>query len=75
MTVEEALKRLEDQKLYISWLCQGESGKWICTVRRNSDLPFIKTRVHTAYVRRGKGLTMAAAILDAASPQYEDLGI
>lgn len=61
------------QGMYVSWLCLDESGQYQCTMRRLSDQPFMKNNVRTAYVRRGKGKTIEAAIRNAMLDDFADV--
>lgn len=59
--------------LCIASIMLDESQTYRCTMRRQSDLPFLKTARRTVYVRRGKGKTIEAAIRDAMADDFADI--
>lgn len=72
MTIEGALKKVDENGLYVSWMCQGADNLWHVTLRKKSDAAFSDNGRRTVYISRGKAKLMADAIL-AAVPQFEEL--
>ncbi len=68
-----AIQKVRERGMYVSWLCQGTSDHWHCSLRREYDLPFVDTKARTLYVRRGKGVTMADALEAAIKDDFADI--
>jgi len=75
MTIEGALKKVEENGLYVSWMCQGADGLWHVSLRKKADAAFSDNGRRTVYNSRGKGELMVDALLAAipAPDAFQDL--
>ena len=70
---DAAVLEAKKRGFYVSDVWFDTDDTWIARLRRLGERPFMHSQSRTIYARRGRGVTIEAAIRNAMLDQFEDV--